>query len=244
MLPICKGKGEYKIFKSRGIKTLIQRSKTKADGFHIQLEALLNESGEDVSINVHKSCYSTYTSKEKLTKHLTLKRKHSSTDQLNVRISRSQVPDFDFKLHCLICGKVCLPKYTKHPDRWDWVIQCETKDRPGLPTFKDVLLDICEQRHDEWGRQVEIRIKGALTDLPAADHKRCYDDFTHIPKNTNLSIQSTNTDDDALNLVIDDMYKKHNLCSWTSNELYFMYLTFGGVLTLKLMYTKWPSKVK
>ena len=174
LLPICKGKGEYKIFKSRGIEILIQRSKTKADGFHIQLEALLNESGEDVSINVHKSCYSTYISKEKLTKHLTLKRKHSS-DNLNVRISRLQVPDFAFKLQCLICGKVCLPKDTKHPDRWDRVIQCETKDRPGLPTFKDVLLDICEQRHDEWGRQVEIRIKGALTDLPAADaqdHKK------------------------------------------------------------------------
>ena len=60
----------------------------------------------------------------------------------------------------------------------------------------------------------------------------------HLHKNTNLSIQSTNTDDDALNLVIDDMYKKHNLCSWTSNELYFMYLTFGGVLTLKQMFNK------
>ena len=72
---ICKGKGEYKIFKSRGIEILIQHSKTKADGFHIQLESLLNESGEDVSINVHKSCYSTYTSKEKLTKHLTFKKK-------------------------------------------------------------------------------------------------------------------------------------------------------------------------
>ena len=34
------------------------------------------------------------------------------------------------------------------------------------------------------------------------------------------------------------MYKKHNLCSWTSNELYFMYLTFGGVLTLKQMFNK------
>ena len=34
------------------------------------------------------------------------------------------------------------------------------------------------------------------------------------------------------------MYKKHNLCSWTSNELYFMYLTFGGKLTLKQMFNK------
>ena len=34
------------------------------------------------------------------------------------------------------------------------------------------------------------------------------------------------------------MYKKHNLCSWTSNELYFMYLTFGGVLILKEMFNK------
>lgn len=61
------------------------------------------------------------------------------------------------------------PKDPKYPDRWQRVVQCETDDRPGLTPFKDVLLDVCEQRGDEWGRTVEIRVNGALADLPAAD---------------------------------------------------------------------------
>ena len=89
------------------------------------------------------------------------------------------------------------------------VIKCETKDRPGLLSFKDVLLDVCEQRNDKWGREVEIRINGAHSDLPAADaqyHKKCYDAFMVIPKYTDLSTHYGVVDDEALKKVIDFMY--------------------------------------
>ena len=53
-----------------------------------------------------------------------------------------------------------------------------------------------------------------------------------------MSEKSTSTDDDSLNLHIDDMYKKQNLCSWTSYELYDIYSAFGGILSLKQMFRK------
>ena len=80
-----------------------------------------------------------------------------------------------------------------------------------------------------------------MTDLPAVDaqyHKKCYDDFAYNKINTNLSEKPTSTDDDALNLLIGDMYKKQNLCSWTSYELYDIYSAFGGILSLKQMFRK------
>ena len=240
-IPSCKGKGVIKKFKFIGIKLLILRSKIKADDLHLKLEELLEASGEDAFVNCHKSCYCSYTSKRNNSWNLAKKRKHCSDGKSDIRICRSNVPNFQFKLHCLMCGEVCLPKDPKNPGKWKMVRKCETHERPGASSFKKSLLDICDQRGDEWGRQVEIRIKGALTDLPAADaqyHKQCYDKFAYIPKNTNLSEQSKKTDDEALNLVIDDMYKNQNICSWTSCELFKMYCDFEGLLTAKQMFNK------
>ena len=90
------------------------------------------------------------------------------------------------------------------PDRWERVIQCETSDRPGRVPFKDVLLDMCEQRNDELERSIEIRLKGALTDLPAADaqyHKKCYNDFMAIPQYTDLNPQTNLCDGDPMKLM-------------------------------------------
>ena len=42
----------------------------------------------------------------------------SSVDEPPARIRRSQVSKFDFKTHCLFCGKDCEPVNSKHPDRW------------------------------------------------------------------------------------------------------------------------------
>ena len=209
LLPICHVKGELQTFKAQAIKTLILRSINIDDGLHLGLEALIDKSGDESSIKCHKSCYCSYTSRQRHSKHLANKRKSCCDNQTPIQVRRSQLPDFQFKEHCLICGKLCLPKDPKNPKKCQRIIQCETNERPGLPTFKDVLLDICEQRIYEWGRQVKIRFKGAMTDLPAADaqyHKKCYDDFAYNKINTNLSEKSTSTDDnDALNLLIGDM---------------------------------------
>ena len=103
--------------------------------------------------------------------------------------SRVKESNFDFKKLCLFCGKECLPKDPKHPDRWDEVKQCEKlpiKDSRGGElgrNFKTVVEDICDQWQDEWGREVALRLCKVQTDLPAYDcqyHSRCYHKFTVV----------------------------------------------------------------
>ena len=190
-IPSCQETGPVQTVKVRGINTLKQRSMERGDDFHVNLQAILDSSGKDAELQCHKKCYCSYTSRHNVEIYIAKKRKQNfSTSELEpntFRVRRSQLPSFQFLKHCLICGKDCVPKDPKHPERWVRVVKCQTKDRPGQLPFKDVLLDVCEQRNDEWGRQVEIRIKGALTDLPAADaqyHKKCYKDFVTIPKYT------------------------------------------------------------
>ena len=187
LLPVCKVQGPHQTFRVQGIHTLIQRSRERGDNdIQVKLQSILDSQGDESTLNCHKTCYCVYTSKTNVDRHIAKKRKNdSSTSECQpqeVRVRRSQLPTFQFNKHCLICGKDCVPKDVRHPARWERVIQCETSDRPGHTPFKDVLLDVCEQRNDDWGRAVEIRIKGALTDLPAADaqyHKKCYEFHNH-----------------------------------------------------------------
>jgi len=244
LLPICREKGPHQTVRVQGIRTMIQRSKERGDDdVHVKLQAILDSQGENSSVECHKTCYCTYTSKQNVAKYIAKKRKEdfstTESEPETSRVRRSQLPTFQLKKHCLICGDDCLPKDPKHPDRWERIIQCETSDRPGLTPFKDVLLDLCEQRNDDWGRKVEIRIKGVLTDLPAADaqyHKKCYDAFMVIPKYTNLSLNSDVIDDDALNSVINDMYANQQLLTWTAIELHDMYCSLGGLLSRRQMF--------
>lgn len=110
------------------------------------------------------------------------------------------------------------------------VIQRETEDRPGLPSFKDMLQDVYEQRNDEWGRVAENRVKGALIDLPDAD--------AHSYRFTKLSTQSDVIDDDALRMVTDDMYASQHMWTWTSLELYDLYCEFRAQLSGHQMISK------
>ena len=75
------------------------------------------------------------------------------------------MPDFLFKRDCLFCGQICEPKDPKHPQRWEPVSKCETEKRPGQPTFKQVILDICDECQDDWSRVVEIKVNAAPNDL-------------------------------------------------------------------------------
>ena len=75
------------------------------------LQAILNTQGEHASVELHKSCYCSYTSKEHVKKFVTKRKAESvcSDETPTVRIRRSQVIDFDFKRQCLFCAKVCEP---------------------------------------------------------------------------------------------------------------------------------------
>ena len=55
---------------------------------------------------------------------------------------------------------------------------CKTSDRVGLPTFKEQLLSVCDQRNDSWAMEVRVRLNDvrASHDLHAADgryHEKC-----------------------------------------------------------------------
>ena len=249
LLPGCHEKGSHNTVRIQGIHTLIQRSTERGDDdVCIQLQTVLDTQGDNASIGCHKTCYCVYTSKHNVAKYVAKKRKEgfpmSESEPQTSRIRRSQLPTFDFKKHCFICGDECHPKDPKHPDRWERVVQCETSDRPGITSFKDVLLDVCEQRHDDWGRKVEIRIKGALTDLPAAEaqyHKKCFNKFMVIPKYADLSSDPIVLDDDALKVVVDDMYANQHVSTWTTIELHDMYCGLGGLLSRQQMFAKLTS---
>ena len=66
---------------------------------------------------------------------------------------------------------------SKNPNRWRRVIQCRTADcGPTQKSFKDAVLEPCDQRDDEWAHKVKLRIGGAVSDLHVADahyHKDC-----------------------------------------------------------------------
>ena len=125
------------------------------------LRAILNTQGEMASVELHKSCYSFYTSKEHVKKFV-MKRKTESVcsyEPPTARIRRSQVIEFDFMRQCLFCAKVCEPLNPKHPDRWDRVVQCERRGlKSALPKCKSAF----------WSREVSLCCHG-VHDLAAPE---------------------------------------------------------------------------
>ena len=104
-----------------------------------------------------------YTSKEHIERHL--KRTHNDNKDSQKPKKRTQrsVQSFDFKLHCIFCGESCsIVPDKKNPKRWRKAYFCRTSDRAkGLLSFKDVILQVCEQRLDEWDENVSIQVNGA-----------------------------------------------------------------------------------
>ena len=45
-------------------------------------------------------------------------------------------------------------------------------------------------------------------------------------------------DDEAMKMLVDEMYDNRRLCTWTSIELHDKYVSYGGQLTRKQMFTK------
>ena len=99
------------------------------------------------------------------------------------------------------------------------------------------MLGYCISRNDAWSSEVYLRCHGAhcLAEAEAQYHLRCYDEF----RKGNVHVHQTLTiDDNSMRLLIDDLYANQQLRTWTTPELYDMYVSFGGQLTLKQMFTK------
>ena len=116
--------------------------------------------------------------------------------------------------------------------------QCQTCERPGLPTFRDSIVEVAKQRKDGLGRGVLLNI-GEETDLPALDaqyHVRCYNLFRPVNQKVDVSPDNV-VDDAALKSCICIMYADQNRI-YSHIELYDMYAGYGGELSQKQMRVK------
>ena len=180
--------------------TKLSRQKLSAEKRDdVQVRLKLTENKNRCSeISVHHSCYCTFTSKDKIAR--AQKKKADNFDGLPVSPRKTRpksqtlrgpddVVTFDFSKYCLFCGQDCVSIDPRHPERWDRVVKHMTNERPGAPTFKDVILDVAEQRNE-----VASRVKHNLRtiiDLPAVDaqyHKRCYSACMRVPKHPVLPV--------------------------------------------------------
>ena len=155
------------------------------------------------------------------------------------RIRRSEQETFIFKKHCFLCGKVCEEVDPRHPNRWRPVSYCRTADRGSAQkTFKDVILDTCDSRNDEWGNRVKLRVHAAVSDLHAAYamyHRDCLQAFK---SNTDQSQNvSEGSDDDAFCKVLHDMLANKSRM-WNAVEIQELYKSHGGELLSRRLFTQ------
>ena len=90
------------------ITAIIQASKQRGDIIYIDLECDRHQD-DSMIIRCHRNCISTYTSKLHIKRHLS-KQEHDgseSTHTLPTKRTRSSLPIFNLKTHCLFCGDEC-----------------------------------------------------------------------------------------------------------------------------------------
>jgi len=130
LLPVCHGGREETKFNEIGIKKLISCAKSRGDGdLQAKLQNII-DGGDAASIACYKSCYCSYTSKEKIERvKKAQKRKAEDEGVRTTTRSRTKVADkgvFEYKRDC---GEECLPIDDRHPERWDRIRTCMTKER-------------------------------------------------------------------------------------------------------------------
>ena len=151
------------------------------------------------------------------------------------RTWRSHEKQFDFQENRLFCGKVFLmsPDPKKKPSRWRKAILCRIiADRPGRQSFKEAILDVCLSRKDKWGKEVEVRLAGALSDLDAADtryHDDCRKKFIGKHNVESSSKESVAQVDHAFDATVSEM-KSDKLRIWSSVEVFGTYTGNYGFL--------------
>ena len=128
------------------LKTVIAASKKRGDRLHLSLDS----GSQHLS---HPNCLSTYTSSHHIKRHNAKRSSDGKYNHTRNKVTqRSLQSNFHFKLHCFVCGKYCsLERDPKTPNRWKRATICRTSDRgTGNLSYKDVVLETCEQPGDKW----------------------------------------------------------------------------------------------
>ena len=163
---------------SKTVDKIRNSSRTREDNFNLTIDE------NTIWKFTHSGCYAVYTSKTHIHRHLKKTGKRSCTENTDTcrKRTRSSLPTFNFKLHCLFCGQFCeVVCDPKNPSRWNKAFLCRTAERgTGQVSFKDVLLQVCDQRGDEEANSVRIRVQGSPSDLHASEaryHDTCRKTF-------------------------------------------------------------------
>ena len=96
-------------------------------------------------------------------------------------------------------------------------------------------MQYCDDCGDAWTEEVARRCCD-VHDLAAAEaqyHIRGYDEFRKIP----VRADQSSIINEAMQLLVDDMYDNRNVRTWTCIELHDKYVSYGGQLTRKQIFT-------
>ena len=205
------------------LKTISDFSKQHQDGLHKELEKALT-SDIECDVFYHKNCISRYISKSNSPI------KEESVEPPRKRLRSLQEKAFDFKLHCLFCGDDCnLSRDPRHPGRWREAYKCrKTVSSSDERPYKEYIQELCFERNDKWGEEVQFRLNGTLSDITAIGakyHKDCLSRFLTSTKRkacTPKKAGAENVDEERLRRVIQTMQSDKEKV-WDTTEIHAMY---------------------
>ncbi|CAG9770015.1 unnamed protein product [Ceutorhynchus assimilis] len=142
--------------KEKGILTFMDSSKKRKDGKHILLK-------DETSVTVHEKCRKIYNKQSYIDAALAEQSSKPSASR------RSNQPLFDFKGHCLFCGKDASDQFIESHKKLNQSRREKVHEVTKLD-FKQKVIDAAKttRKSDEWSNAVVFRIENEI-DLIAAE---------------------------------------------------------------------------
>ncbi|CAG9772311.1 unnamed protein product [Ceutorhynchus assimilis] len=142
--------------KEKGILTFMDSSKKRKDGKHILLK-------DETSVTVHEKCRKIYNKQSYIDAALAEQSSKPSASR------RSNQPLFDFKGHCLFCGKDASDQFIERQKKLNQSRREKVHEVTKLD-FKQKVIDAAKttRKSDEWSNAVVFRIENEI-DLIAAE---------------------------------------------------------------------------
>lgn len=200
----------------KGLSNLLDCSKRRGDEVWKQLE-------KNCNVEVHKSCRKQYTRESSIVASV---KSAKVSSQLSLSHSFSPVKkklrsaddgEFDFKINCLFCDKLCCEEEEKKKSqaRRQKVVSVQTL------RFRESVLEVCDQRKDDWAKRVGSRVNSVLC-LPAVEakyHQSCYRDFLHCIPGTSERGRPNKPEQSAAFLRLCERIEAHDECQYGLSEL-------------------------
>ena len=217
---------------TRGLQTLITASLAREDGLHEQFK-------NKTSLQVHIDCRKQYTRRPAPNKDIEEPHK-------KLLCLRSELTEFDIKLHCLFCGETAnKTAELKKPRKYRRSIH-----EVATLTLQETVRARAKERNDKLGYLVLSRIDSVI-DLVAAEskyHRKCYNDFckTNCDSGASCSHKTVGRPcqagaSEAFNRLC-DIIDDNNECQYSLQELHRMMMEAAD--TTETVYTVRTLKQK